>query len=258
MADVKTEEAPHSPEIHFEPIVRLESVETKTLEEDEEEIFKMRSKLFRYDTSSDPPEWKERGVGDVKILKHKGAQPRARILMRRDKTLKICANHFITPFMKLQPNCGSERAWVWSTPADFADEEAKGETLAIRFANVENAQKFKDKFEECQRMISEQEKKDNEKPESTDKPAEENGEKPAEENEEKPPAETSEEKSADEIAEKLGEMTVKEGEPAEGGDRETTKEAEDNKKTEDKTEVQQDAKDSKVKSENEQSDAKKD
>ena len=44
----------------------------------------------------------------------------------------------VTSGMKLQPNCGSERAWVWSTPADFADEEAKGETLAIRFANVES------------------------------------------------------------------------------------------------------------------------
>ena len=40
--------------------------------------------------------------------------------------------------MKLQPNCGSERAWVWSTPADFADEEPKPETLAIRFANAES------------------------------------------------------------------------------------------------------------------------
>ncbi|XP_022108904.1 ran-specific GTPase-activating protein-like [Acanthaster planci] len=241
MADIKTEEPPHSPEIHFEPIVKLDRVETKTLEEDEEEVFKMRSKLFRYDTSIDPPEWKERGVGDVKILRHKGTQPRARVLMRRDKTLKICANHFITPVMKLQPNCGSERAWVWSTPADFADEEAKGETLAIRFANVENAQKFKDVFEECQRMISEQEKKDNEKPE---------------ENSTETPAESSKEKSADEIAEKLGEMTVKEtGAPAEGGGSETGIEEQDNK---DKSEVQRDAQDSKDDSEKENSETKKD
>merc|ERR1712241_257024 len=67
--------------------------------------------------------------------------------MRRDKTLKVCANHVILSHMELKPNCCSERAWVWSTPADFADEEAKAEFLAIRFANVENAQKFKEKFD---------------------------------------------------------------------------------------------------------------
>ena len=55
--------------------------------------------------------------------------------MRQDKTLKVRANHYITPFMELKPNCGSDRAWVWSTPVDFADEEPKKELFAIKFAN---------------------------------------------------------------------------------------------------------------------------
>lgn len=58
--------------------------------------------------------------------------------MRRDKTLKICANHFVTPWMELKPNCGSDRAWVWSVLADYADEQLKPELLAIRFANAES------------------------------------------------------------------------------------------------------------------------
>ena len=58
--------------------------------------------------------------------------------MRRDKTLKICANHFVTPWMELKPNCGSDRAWVWSVLADFADELLTPELLAIRFANAES------------------------------------------------------------------------------------------------------------------------
>lgn len=147
MADDK-DEAPESPDIHFEPIVKLAPVEVPTLEDDEEEIIKLRAKLFRYDSATDdhPPEWKERGTGDVKILKHR-AHGTYRVLMRRDKTLKVCANHVVLSHMELKPNCGSERAWVWSTPADFADEEAKPELLAIRFANIENAQKFKDKFD---------------------------------------------------------------------------------------------------------------
>ena len=63
--------------------------------------------------------------------------------MRRDKTLKLCANHAIQPWMQLKPNCGSDRAFVWSVQSDFADEEEKAELLAIRFANPENAKKFK-------------------------------------------------------------------------------------------------------------------
>jgi len=44
----------------------------------------------------------------------------------------------VTAQMELKPNCGSDRAWLWSVAADYADEEAKPETLAIRFANAES------------------------------------------------------------------------------------------------------------------------
>ena len=40
--------------------------------------------------------------------------------------------------MKLLPSAGSDRAWVWNVLADFADEEAKKEQLAIRFKNAES------------------------------------------------------------------------------------------------------------------------
>ncbi|XP_035960097.1 ran-specific GTPase-activating protein isoform X4 [Halichoerus grypus] len=157
--DTSTEnadESNHDPQ--FEPIVSLPEQEIKTLEEDEEELFKMRAKLFRFASENDLPEWKERGTGDVKLLKHK-EKGTIRLLMRRDKTLKICANHYITPMMELKPNAGSDRAWVWNTHADFADECPKPELLAIRFLNAENAQKFKTKFEECRKEIEEREKK---------------------------------------------------------------------------------------------------
>lgn len=76
----------------FKPIVHLtEKVDVKTNEEEEEEKFKMRAKLFRFDR--DAREWKERGTGDVKLLKHK-TSGKTRLVMRRDKTLKVCANHF--------------------------------------------------------------------------------------------------------------------------------------------------------------------
>jgi len=53
-----------------------------------------RAKLYRF--SDEEKEWKERGTGEVKLLKHKGNK-KVRVLMRRDKTLKICANHLSTP-----------------------------------------------------------------------------------------------------------------------------------------------------------------
>ncbi|KAJ1548965.1 hypothetical protein HK405_012219 [Cladochytrium tenue] len=152
------EEVEPSPDVHFEAVVKLDQLEEiKTFEEDEEVLFKMRAKLFRFDKPA--TEWKERGTGDVKLLQHKDTK-KVRLLMRRDKTLKICANHYITQAMQLQPNVGSDRSWVWSVLADFAEGEARPETLAIRFANSENAEKFKEKFIEVQKINAELEKAD--------------------------------------------------------------------------------------------------
>lgn len=80
------------PDVEFAPVVHLtEKVDTKTNEELEEQVFKMRAKLFKFDRES--REWKERGTGDVRLLKHK-ENGKTRLVMRRDKTLKVCANHY--------------------------------------------------------------------------------------------------------------------------------------------------------------------
>ncbi|QKX59288.1 uncharacterized protein TRUGW13939_06420 [Talaromyces rugulosus] len=142
------EEEVESPEVHFEPVIHLtEKIDTKTNEELEEQTFKMRAKLFKFDRES--REWKERGTGDVRLLKHKENQ-KTRLVMRRDKTLKVCANHYIVPDMKLSPNVGSDRSWVWNAAADVSEGEPEAQTLAIRFANSENANLFKDAFEKAQ------------------------------------------------------------------------------------------------------------
>jgi len=140
----------HDP--HYDPIITLPETEVKTLEEEESELIKMRAKLFRFDSSESPAEWKERGTGEAKLLWHKENKT-VRMVMRRDKTLKICANHFVTPEMHLKVNCNSDRAWIWSVIADFADEVPKQELLAIRFASVENAQLWKEKFTHAQELV---------------------------------------------------------------------------------------------------------
>ncbi|KAJ9658394.1 Ran GTPase binding protein Sbp1 [Neophaeococcomyces mojaviensis] len=135
-------------DVSFEPVVHLtEKVETKTHEEAEEQVFKMRAKLFKFDRDS--REWKERGTGDVRLLKHK-ENGKTRLVMRRDKTLKVCANHYVTPDMKLSPNVGSDRSWVWNVAADVSEGEPEAQTLAIRFGNSENANLFKEAFIKAQ------------------------------------------------------------------------------------------------------------
>lgn len=142
------DEAPESPDVHFEPVVHLtKKVETATNEEMEQQTFKMRAKLFRFDRES--REWKERGTGDVRLLKHK-ENGKTRLVMRRDKTLKVCANHYVVPDMKLSPNVGSDRSWVWNASADVSEGEPEAQTLAIRFANSENANVFKEAFIKAQ------------------------------------------------------------------------------------------------------------
>lgn len=106
-----------------------------------------RAKLFRFAKESN--EWKERGTGDVKFLKHKQTN-KTRIVMRRDQTLKVCANHYstlftpysfadiVTPDMKLKENIGSDRSWVYTATADVSEGAPSVETLAIRFGNSES------------------------------------------------------------------------------------------------------------------------
>ncbi|CAG9137105.1 unnamed protein product [Plutella xylostella] len=126
----------HDPQ--FEPIVSLPVVEIPTNEEDEEELVKIRARLYRYDTEDH--EWKERGTGDIKLLRHT-INNTVRVVMRRDKTLKVCANHFITPDIRMNIHCGSDRAFNWSVFADFADEQMKQELLAIKFGNPQTPSK---------------------------------------------------------------------------------------------------------------------
>ena len=144
-----TEEDHEGP--HFEPIIPLpEKIDVKTGEEDEEVMFSHRAKLYRF--VAEDKQWKERGVGDIKLLKNRRSG-KIRVLMRRDQVLKICANHQITAEMKLKPNAGSEKSWVWSTMADFSEQECRTEQLAVRFKSEDIAKQFKEKFKECQEML---------------------------------------------------------------------------------------------------------
>jgi len=140
----------------FEPVVKLEEVDVKSGEEEEECMYSDRCKLFIFgetllDKGSGKKTWRERGIGEAKILRHKEHQ-RLRFLMRQEKTMKIISNHAVDPRIKLEPNAGSDRSWVWSA-FDFAEGELKETVFALRFADTEIATKFKDKFIESQKEM---------------------------------------------------------------------------------------------------------
>lgn len=133
--------------------VKLEEVEVKSGEEDEEIVYDVRAKLFIYgetmlDVGTGNKTWRERGIGQARILRHREHQ-RLRLLMRQEKTMKVIANHALDPRIKLEPNVGSDRSWVWSA-FDFAEGELTETVFALRFADSDIAQEFKKNFTECQ------------------------------------------------------------------------------------------------------------
>ena len=136
--------------------VKLEEVEVKSGEEEEETLCNYRSKLFIYgetllDKGTRNKTWWERGIGEARILRHREHQ-RLRFLMRQEKTMKVIANHALDPRIKLEPNAGSDRSWVWSC-YDFADGELEEKVFALRFTNSEVANEFKSKYEEHQKEM---------------------------------------------------------------------------------------------------------
>eukprot|EP01018_Ginkgo_biloba_P010711 Gb_12128 [translate_table: standard] len=126
------------------PIVKLDEVAVTTGEENEDVLLDMKAKLYRFD--KDGNQWKERGLGTVKLLKHEETG-KVRLVMRQLKTLKICANHLVVASTTMQEHAGSDKSWVWHA-TDFSDGELKEELFCIRLGSAENAKKFKEVIEE--------------------------------------------------------------------------------------------------------------
>ncbi|KAL2541406.1 Ran-binding protein 1b [Abeliophyllum distichum] len=138
------------------PIIKLEEVSVTTGEEDEQPILDLKAKLYRFDKEGN--QWKERGAGTVKLLKHKDTG-KVRLVMRQSKTLKICANHLVLSTMTVQEHAGNDKSCVWHAP-DFADGELKDEMFCIRFPSVENCKSFMEVFQEVAESQKKEENKD--------------------------------------------------------------------------------------------------
>jgi len=154
----------------FQPVVKLEiieNMETKTTGEERELVrFEAKTKAYRFLEG----EWKERGLGPMKILEHKETK-KCRLLMRRDKTLKICANFYIDPETKMDTHAGNEKARVFTTvDCSDGDEAPQLQNMCIKFGSEAKAQQFQDAFVEAQKTMrslpksgEEEEKEENER-----------------------------------------------------------------------------------------------
>lgn len=140
------------PNVHFEPVIALpELVEVKTGEEEEEIKFVHRAKLLRYDATN--KEWKERGIGEMKVLVSKKNSSKARLLMRREQVLKLCCNMSITKELDLKKMNATTYSFAGQ---DFSENEIHAEFLAIKFKTSELVEKFVAAVKEAQSNLNAQ------------------------------------------------------------------------------------------------------
>lgn len=135
-------------------MVKLEIVEgaeaTTTGEEDEDILFEAKVKSYRFTDG----EWKERGLGPIKLLEHKTSK-KIRVLMRRDKTLKICANFYVQQESKVAEHAASEKACVFTT-VDCSDGDERPElyNMCIKFGSAEKRELFTAAFNDAQKKMA--------------------------------------------------------------------------------------------------------
>lgn len=134
----------------WQPSISLEVLDKiATGEEDEEQVYSQRAKLYRFRDC----EWKERGQGEARLLRHK-VSGRARFLMRQEKSGKVVANHFVLNQKMLcnlkagaarGPSGESDKIWTWQAQ-DSADGDPEVCMFALRFRCPELASQFKEAF----------------------------------------------------------------------------------------------------------------
>lgn len=125
------------PEYFKLPNVKLpENYEQVTGEEEEDVLFDKKGKLYLLVDD----EYKERGTGLLKVLKHKETG-KIRLLMRRDVIHKVCLNINLTPKnpITFQPK---NQKFITFQCVDFSEETPKPGVFLLRFANTDLNNEF--------------------------------------------------------------------------------------------------------------------
>lgn len=112
-------------------------------------VFCNRAKLYRYNNAT--KEWKERGIGEMKILHHT-KYGSYRLLLRREQVHKVVCNFLISPETEFRPLSTSDRAWIWAG-MNHAEETPCVEELAVKFKTPELAAQFKEIVDKVQQTL---------------------------------------------------------------------------------------------------------
>ena len=123
------------PTAEFAPVIPLPPlVEVKKGDEDDNTIYQVRAKLLRFDNTTN--EWKERGLGDIKILQNKMKANKVRVVMWREQIHKLACNHYILKEMKIDFYQKNPKILMWSA-FDHAEGEGKTEMFVCKFGKEE-------------------------------------------------------------------------------------------------------------------------
>ncbi|GAB1219622.1 hypothetical protein ENUP19_0040G0009 [Entamoeba nuttalli] len=152
-------------DIYFKPIIELKEIEQKEMEE--EIVFKERGICVRYDTINE--EFKERGRGEIEILKHPKTKL-SRVILIRDQIFKLACDHYILPYIKIKEFPNNRRAIIYSVYEDYAQDEGKNTiTFGMCFNNEEIKERFIKTFKELQEETQQIVNNKEEKQETTEK-----------------------------------------------------------------------------------------
>lgn len=119
-------------EVPIENFCTLKPIEQKTGEEDEDVLFKARSKLFRLING----EWKERGLDDIKVLRNRETGL-GRLVMRNNVTGKVCLNCWNFTGIK-----SPRENWVQWGALDNSDETCESRVFNLKLKNKQLASEF--------------------------------------------------------------------------------------------------------------------
>lgn len=107
--------------------------------------------MLRYVKES--KEWKERGIGNMKVMVNSDDPNKVRLLMRREQVFKLCCNQMLAKDTKFSalPNTKSALSWFGQ---DFSENELQVEMLAIRFKTAELCKQFHDAILSAQAQMT--------------------------------------------------------------------------------------------------------
>ncbi|KAI9736285.1 MAG: hypothetical protein M1834_001171 [Cirrosporium novae-zelandiae] len=128
------------------PDERFHEQEVNTGEEDEETLFSCRAKLYHFEKG----EWKERGVGTLKLNStEKHGKTTSRLIMRTDGVYKVVLN---TPIFKGMIE-GEDKNPTKKAVVFKGIEEGKPVPVIVRTGSMDNAKRLSAKIQEMEEML---------------------------------------------------------------------------------------------------------